>query len=1462
MKKKIIRKVRILVILTFVMFLIVSGLIYYAYQFSFKIPDSAINKVRAYTKAYLNIDFEVDKTKFQVSKHTLVCNNIRVMVPGKKPFFKAEKLSLFLASGTGILDYYYARAVIERVEVLGATIDETAERPQTQSNSENPIASLPFGELNVRGLSWLTNTACFTFPDFKADLLKGARNANFNASAGTGLFGGKGEIKGLIDLTGEESRFKVKWQHENLALFTPLALIKHQYGISIGDGKIDIELDWAGNLKERIASPTANLARLLNDELKGHLRLETGNFSWSDFSGKLTLTADKEDEKPWKIDFLNDNEKSGIRLKGLYLGTEKALSEFRADFAARNVRLSENFFRNFGIKLLNTVPGRLDLEGEISGNYEKIQGSGFAVANNWSYQGKNIKQARIDWKLTDKQWLELEGDLKTNIGDLRAAAKIGLKDESKGEVHIEGNLSSVGLQSLRPFIESPVSGKCFGPFKVSFNFFNPASASYDLQLEMTDGEFYTFKPKVVNARIYGTGASWALENPEAEFEDGGTIKLNGIVSSEKFNADAEVLKMQLATFGVPEEIASGVASLKAKISGSLSAPEVFGDLYSKCLYIKGQKLNSFKAQLALKDKLLDLSPMILIPFDDGMIDGYYSLNLETGKTRSFKLNFQKLDLDLVSRLMPDFFLKSRMKGRISGSVTFDGQREENYWDFFIDGRHLNLFSQDLDTLFLEGSLWGNQGEIRNLFIRAFGGKINISGQVLGPDKFDGSMEAESVYLDRINFLAQTIPGVRGEINCQGSIEWEGERKTGYFTLFGDKIRVKERELGNLGAEIIIDNKGMKVLKGEFDKLGVKLDGEIDWAGRKPYKADLKLKDVDLSFVTQAHGIKTFDYGGLVVDGKCSVSGDLASLTPDVIEMQLDSIKIQKGNDIIVSNKPMQLKYINNNLEVRSLELKYRQGILGIEGIFKPGGEAALVFTGKDFSLRALGSLLDLPDWEYNGNLSANASVFGTYPELKLRADAKIDDFEIANRKIQGVTAKLSGDTRMLNLEEFRVQLPASSFDLKGKVGISDLKDFESIDLYLTIPKGPISDLPGFMPSIIRQASGTMEGDLHLFGKSDSPKIIGEFKLSADELGISGMRKPFKKVDFAVSTNDQIINIDKLEAKLGKGSIKGEGLINFRDGPGSITARISGEKIDLSFLNFEINKASATFNIGGNLYNPEILGDVKVPRGKFYINTDLLKDRPGLNLFLNSLKYRINVEVPRNFWLKSSFLNAEMRGKFSVFGDLENVRLDGGISCVQGWLYFQRRKFRVDTGEIKFGGVENVFDPTIYVKSEGQVQNTQVYLTLQGRVSSFTPKIYSSPPMSEGDLLALLTLGRDMTSAMQSDSKDLFEDEILDGLKNSYISALIGTTISTALNLDELFMTSIYDKTEGKTRSFIRAGKYIGNNLFMAYEGTLDEKDQETYIFEYRLPKGFVVNLEFEEPEKDKRLGVRYDWKFW
>jgi autotransporter translocation and assembly factor TamB len=1465
MKKKLIRRLRILFIVLFFCSLGIAGLIHYAYQHSFTIPDFLINRIRDYSSTFHNIDFKVSKARFLVSRHTIKTTDLVVQIPGKAPFIKVQKADVYMASGTGILDYFFARAVIERVELAGVTFDVNAQRPVPADDNINPLKKIPASEVKIDNLQIKSSSAVYSFPEFSSILLKNNGTADLNAKIENGPFGGKAKLKAIIDLKQGQSRVKFLWKHGNLAMFTPLTLAKHFYDVEIGKGKVEIDLDWTGDLVTRLKNPAKNLNNLFYNELKGNISLVTDQFSWTDLQGRLKLDANRSEKGPWNFNFDCQNREGGINAVAtwpLTVNDTEISKNLAAIINVKNFKPTAKLFDFFSIDLPEIKCGNIDFSGKFSGSLDQITGSGSARLNNWKIYKNSIDSAALNWELDSKNSLTTRVKVSSDAGSYKAKSSFSLKKEDMGQGVVSGSLESMNLDNLKKYFDFPLEGTCSGEFKLNLDLFAPQNTEYYIDLLIKDAVFFTLMPRKVSGTIKGKGKNWVITNPVATFAEDSFIKLDGTVGAEKIDADVEVKHVALAYFGVPEQIASGSAYLKAKASGSLEKPEFAGSLFGTNLSLMQQNIDSFKANLKFKDKILDLSPLVITPELAGMIDGFYSLNLSSGKTRSFKFNFQGLAVEFLKSLFPDNQQKSQITGNISGSISFNGQKEADYWDFFVDGRKLELSGHELDTVFLEGSIWGNQGEIRNLFIRAFGGKIHLKGQVLGFDQFDGSVKAESIYLDRIDILNQYLPAVHGEVNCQGDIEWDGSEKKGYFTLFGDKIRVGERDLGNLGAEVVVDNRELKITRAEFDKLGVSLDGNISWAGNKPYQADLRLEEVDLSFLSKAHGFKGIDYGGLVVDGQCLISGDLASLTPDVIEMQLDSIKIQKENNVIVSNRPMQLKYQNNNLEVRSLELKYRQGILGVEGTLKPGEETALMIKGRDFSVKALGSLFDLPQWGYDGELSLDASIFGRLPDLNLRADAEIKQFDIQGRKIPSISARVSGDTRQLEVEKFKVQLPQNSFNMKGKLNLKDYTQIENIQMDLNIPQGPLSDLPDFLPSIFRQASGTIKADLKLEGNPASPQITGALKIDADELGISGMRKPFNNVKFALSTNDNIINIDQLEGKLGRGTITGDGQINFRDGPGSITAKISGNDIDFSFLNFEINRASASFDLGGNLYNPEVYGDVFVPRGKFLINTDLLKDRPGLDLFFNSLKYKINVEVPRNFWLESSFLNAEMRGKFSINGDLENINLDGGISTVQGWLFFQRRKFRIDTGEIKFGGVDNTLDPQIFIKSEGRVQNTQVYLTLQGRVSSFKPKIYSSPPMSEADLLAMLTFGRDLNSTMESDSGSLFENEILEGLKNSYISALIGTTISTALNLDELFLTSLYDKTEGKTRSFIRAGKYIGNNIFMAYEGTLDEKDEETFIFEYRLPRGFVINLEFEEPEKDKRIGVRYDWKFW
>ena len=56
--------------------------------------------------------------------------------------------------------------------------------------------------------------------------------------------------------------------------------------------------------------------------------------------------------------------------------------------------------------------------------------------------------------------------------------------------------------------------------------------------------------------------------------------------------------------------------------------------------------------------------------------------------------------------------------------------------------------------------------------------------------------------------------------------------------------------------------------------------------------------------------------------------------------------------------------------------------------------------------------------------------------------------------------------------------------------------------------------------------------------------------------------------------------------------------------------------------------------------------------------------------------------------------------------------------------------------------------------------------------------------------------------------------------------------------------------------------HVGNDIFLAYEGVPARTDlPQTFIAEYKLPRGYVVELELERPSNNSRVGIKYDWNF-
>ncbi len=1439
---------------------ILATVAYYLLFNEFSVPEIVKNKVSELTRFHYGLDFDFNEFKVNFPSNKVNISSFSFSVADKTPFVSIGSTTFHLvASTTKSIGFSSDKVIVDKVYIENLFFDMMSPQLEEASGAFK-LPSVPAKEIYLNGAIINTPYGKFDLSSNTASIIKDGSIIDLLLDIPHGPFGINSNFNSEIDLNSGTASIALKLQHENIADFSPLEMYASENNFIIDDGKFNLSLYYFGNIENRINKPLENIAHLLNEEISGNISLKDTKIGWNGLTFDGNLLASKVASESWNYSVNGKIASGSANIKGKWLGSQDKMTKFLSHFSLEDIHFSRERLVSFGLPDFDFSPGSIGFNGVINGDINGFVGSGSTEVKDWYFLGKKLNKALLKWNLLEDYSLLLNGFIDTYLGNVNASSTVWLSGDNKFKGVFDGNLKEIKLKEIGSIFDIPLDGIGKGPFVFEIDFLNPLKSIYSLNASLDNFSIFSFNIKHIDGLISGFGKEWKISNPHAYLSDGGEIIVDGYVDSTTVDAKLRIKDVNINTFGVPQNIASGILRLESTISGSLTMPEVKGSLWGENVVVEGMPLKSFKSEFRIKNGVFVLAPIVVKPIDGSFLDGYVTIDLKNAKILNARVNFQQLCIDLLKAYLPENIASKQFDGVLSGYASYSRRQDLNVTNLLIDGRDLTILGQEIDSIYVEAEALGWQAELKSLFVKAFGGKINLTGQFLNMQKFAGSLEGENIKLERMEFLKEFLPNLEGSIDFQGDIDWNGNKRKGNFNIFGRDIKTNDRELGNFGGEIIIDDEKLEIKNGEFDNLGIKMSGDLMWGARQPYFLKLNLDNVDFSFIPQSHNITLFENGSIVVGGNCVVQGELKTLIPDYITLNLDNLRLKKDDDVIIANKPIDLVFQNGALEIRSLELKYKLGLLAVQGIVSSDKNIAVHIDGDNFSAKALGHLLGIRSFNYDGDIQIDARIFGTIDNVKYGAKTEINNLNIEGNNIPLVQAKIDGDKNKIKIEETFIKLKNSSFNLAGEVLLDNYIP-NKLDLNMYIPQSPITDLTEYLPNIIKTADGDITGKLIISGNPINPKITGDLHLNGKKIQLASMKKPFTNVVFDMTTDDMVTTINTLNASMGKGVINGYGNVDFKNALGKLDIHIRTEKLDLPFLSLEINNASASLDLTGDIYNPVIDSSIYIPRGKLGLNSSLIPESSTSKPIFHSLKYNFDIEVPRNFWVKNPFLNAEIKGKCSVSGDLDNFKIDGGINTIQGKIFFKQRQFKIQNGEVKFGGVDNSLDPYIFVKSEGQVQSTKIYLTLQGNISNFKPKVYSTPPMSEGDIIAMLTLGRDLNSVSNSNTKELFEDEVLDGLKNSYISALIGDSLSSALNLDELYLTSAFDKKTGKSQSYVRIGKYLSDKFFMAYEGTMSDDKDESYIFEYRLPKGFVFSIEFEQPENNQNYGIRYDWNF-
>lgn len=708
--------------------------------------------------------------------------------------------------------------------------------------------------------------------------------------------------------------------------------------------------------------------------------------------------------------------------------------------------------------------------------------------------------------------------------------------------------------------------------------------------------------------------------------------------------------------------------------------------------------------------------------------------------------------------------------------------------------------------------------------------------------------------------------------------------------------------GNVASPIfhgVITSNGVILRGEEFDKVA----GDIDYRNHRIYFQNMYMKqgegrytlNAQYNFVTEAIGgnitLEKVDIKSLGViagwqnnnisgklNGNCNIGGVIDN--PSLVLTAF----IGEG---YFGTYPLHEVYCSATMDNRVINIKSLTGSEGVQGKFTAmgtidlDGELSLTADASNIDAGALAGAAG-----YEGNITGwvNCHVEAAGQTANPMADISIygENLGVQGAAIDTLSGKLMLQDRTLHVTEPLVaqKMVGNNANRVVVTGFVPLAAGQNhgiggdgqMNLKVSLEDADLSLLPT-LSKYVEWALGPTDGTITVTGTPDHPSFAGTLAVSSGAYKIKGVEKPVTDVSLRLSMLGNTFMLENFTGKMGDGSYRMTGYAEM-DGltPVSYHLGFEADRLDVR-SDFFRGPLTTTINID-SLEKPDeyIMGEPVAARtipsisGRLFLENVILSTPPipSSSTEMPEVGLNFDVELGKGVrYISGNFGNVALVGEAHFQGTTLMPHTSGAITVKRGTISYLKTNFQVYEGAIRFNRSDSLY-PSITLKAGTKVASTRVFVSLDGPVEHMRFRLMSSPPMSEMNIIQLLTLRSNYSSNMSDSAK--FAAMFNVGLQMTVLSE-VENVLRNALDLDlfsierdtsELLSEKTGDKNYTEVYN-IKLGKYITDKTMVTYSKSVNNDEYKAGM-EYELTDN--LNLMYFMNEKHAHtFGLTTQFRF-